>query len=296
MSDPLSTQRFIDDAPDIRSSAGIASVLQVNSRHVMGDSRVAGASGGDILVPFAEGPEVFSGDKGFLVQPVFFHRRFPVWRDRSGGGGSSGPVHTYFGEPPGSRWGTNARGRPAVVMPNGDIVRETVYANVLIDGRPAVLPFAVPAHKTGIAFSQQAARVRTEIDGETMQAVGSMFRITTGIERNDNSEQWYSLRYRLVGQYGADGELGKHAPSLAAMREAKALRIQLLLAERQARAEWDAEQAQIKAIERAAIAATPPLQARPSRMTITSGIGPKAADDLRARRPDLSDKLDDIPF
>jgi hypothetical protein len=300
MSDQLATRPFIDDAPDVTSSTGIASVLQVNSRHVLGEGRIAGASGGDIYVPFAAGPEVFSGAEGFLAEPVFFHTRHVVWKDRSGGASGSGPVATFFGKPPEARWGTNARGRAAMIMPNGDIVRETVNANVLVDGRPAILPFAAPAHKDGAAFSQQAARVKTNIDGDSMQTVGSTFRITTYLTNNDNNEKWYALRFKLESQYGAYGELGKHAPTMEAMREAKALRIQFLLAEERARKEWNAEQAQSKAAERAAIAATPPLQARPSRMTITTGIQRgEVADSVRARRPDLArDPLfdDEIPF
>jgi hypothetical protein len=297
-------ERFIDDAPGIKTGTSLVTILQVNSPRAMGESRIG--NGGDILLPGPDGIRVISGKTGFQLQIIHAHTYFVIWPSTRSAG-KAGPVDICFGKPPEARWLPDPQrpGKDAFQMPGGGKVRETVYVSAWTDGHSVVLPFAAPQHKEGADLYNAAIAIARDVDGsgDLVKCVAANFRITTDIDHGGGGEPYYAFRWRLAGVLGE-----REGPSIEEARAGKVLRAAAVREERRLEQAWKIEEA---ARRTSLINARPqviehqpfggggvPMSERP-RPVITSGREAGAYGEQSSPPPDRydgpNDSFDDLP-
>jgi hypothetical protein len=215
---------FVDDAPDL-APLGPRPIkqLQNNSPEVVrGDpAYVAGAEGGDFLVPRGEEMAIYRGTTGIEAMFVYFEEYFLEW-PAVRGAGSGGPLDRHPAMPSDANWVLDqATGRKVCLRANGNRIEKTIYGHALIDGAPATFVFRSTAYRVGRDHANLAHHVNVTIDGEDIRVVGAKWLVTSRLESNSFG-RWFVPQISLIGKLGAS-----NGPTLAEVRAAKALRVAL---------------------------------------------------------------------
>ena len=177
---------------------------QVNKRD---GAYVEGAEAGMIYNTVSN--EAYDGEKGVLVVPCYYNRRFIEWQPRSSGGGYVG---SYTPDAPVVKTTTkNDRGED--VLPSGNILTNTAQFYV-------VMPLGDALHKCIITMSStqlkksrrwlalQASFTGTRKDGYqfTLPSFSQMYRLRTVPESNDKGD-WFGWEiYHERGLEIAEGQ------------------------------------------------------------------------------------------
>jgi hypothetical protein len=215
---------FIDDAPDL-APLGPRPIkqLQNNSPEVVrGDSAyVAGAEGGDFLVPRGEEMALYKGTTGIEAVFVYFEEYFLEW-PAVRGAGNGGPLDRHSAMPSDANWELDpATGRKVCLRSNGNKIEKTIYGHALIDGAPGTFVFRSTAYPIGRNHASLASHTKATIDGAEMRVVGAKWRVTSRFESNDRG-RWFVPQIEEIGKFGSP-----NGPTLMEARAAKALRIAL---------------------------------------------------------------------
>jgi hypothetical protein len=266
--------KYVDDHSDIAQNQRLSKILQALSNELApGPNRLEGAAAGDILAYFQDHPPIlYPRVTGMPFVGVAFIELQVEWSPNRG---SSGPVAVHDFRPADAEWVVvDTSGRKACIRSsNCNKIEKTIYMHALVEGMPITFPFKSTALGVGKRLSDDADRVRIQIDGETVRVVGAQYRLSSEPER-DGSYTWYKPTFIRLGVFGEPG-----GPSLELARKAKELRFKI-------KAEED-----LKKRERlAAISApspTPPLLGvgQPPRGTTTFATGVRWSDPKSTETP-----------
>lgn len=290
----MTTERYIDDKPDLEARRRPSKLLQALSPELASGSDWPEARAGDFIITHEDGcEELVPRVPGVTMQPVAFVTKFMEWPAERGA--RTAPIDEHDFAPLDTEW-IDVGGRKACMrMSAGTRIEKTIFAHALVDGFKTTFAFKSTAYDAGERLGRDADKVRVEVDGETVRVCGALYRLTSELERKQGYT-WYGPRYTKLGILGE-----ANGPTIEQVRLARDLRF-----------EFKAEEEKRKA-ERAALSAVKPTPALTrGTISITSGIerprlwaDPRPAeivDPKPAAQPDktvdpkLNDGLDDLPF
>jgi hypothetical protein len=215
---------FVDDVADLAPlGPRPIKLLQNNSPEVTrGDAAyILGAEGGDFLVPRDGETALYKGTtglKGIFVLFEEYYLEWPAVRNASRGG----PLDRHPAKPRDVNWIVDpSTGRNICLRANGNKIEKTVYGHALIDGAPATFVFRSTAYPIGRNQANLAFHLKATIDGQDVRVVGAKWLVTSRLESN-NLGRWFVPQIDLIGKFGSS-----NGPTLAEVRQAKALRIAL---------------------------------------------------------------------
>jgi hypothetical protein len=159
-------------------------ILQLLSPQIKKNNEkyIKGAEAGDILVKGSLNP-VVKPDEGIVVQPCGFERKWVEWVPRSKGGGfvtrhDDKPADTV------ERPSPEDDSRTILVRKsNGNVITDTRYHYVLLEGAPYVMAFK----STGHTVSREWTQLMKMLGGAAFER---KYRVTTKLKTKGDNE-WY---------------------------------------------------------------------------------------------------------
>jgi len=159
---------------------------------------IDGAKAG-MLLNTATG-QIYSGKEGILVIPCGFQKNFVEWKPNRQGWAGSHPFNVDHIKRLGAQKKTvkvDGKDRTSIVLPNGNILTETAYTFITVDGTPMVIGAASTA--LGPMRQWMSYRRSQKLPNRTeLPSFGKQYRLTTVYEKNDAGD-WYNWKFTDEG-------------------------------------------------------------------------------------------------
>jgi len=181
--------KYVDDHSDLAQNLRLSKVLQAASGELAPGPNRLEAQAGDIVAYFQDHPLiVYPRVAGMPFVGVAFIELEVEWSPNRG---SSGPVAVHDFRPSDAEWVVvDTSGRKACIRSsNGNKIEKTIYMHALVEGMPITFPFKSRALRVGKRLSDDADRVRIQIDGETVRVVGAQYRLSSEPERDGSQAE-----------------------------------------------------------------------------------------------------------
>jgi hypothetical protein len=142
---------------------------------------------------------VSKAEDGVVVVPCGYSKHFVEWKPARGGYVTTHPFDFDFIKKLGAKKEKviiEGKEREVICLPNGNILTETAYTFVLIDGLPAVIGAASTA--LGTMRDWMSYRKSLRMNGKELPSFAKEYRLRTALQSKDNNE-WYNWTFNDVG-------------------------------------------------------------------------------------------------
>ena len=138
-------------------------------------------------------------EDGVTVIPCGYSKHFVEWKPNRGGYAATHPFDYDLIKKLGAtkqKVIIEGKEREQIVLPNGNILTETAYTFVLINGLPAVIGAASTA--LGAMRDWMAYRRSQRMNGRELPSFAKVYRLRTALQTKDNNE-WYNWVFNDIG-------------------------------------------------------------------------------------------------